>query len=129
MLGKIVRIAAVLGLAIISVSVANEYAAANHYQEGLRVDEKDYAVDGGHSSYWLLCLPVIMIPLILLLCTPVFHKPYDVPYHHGGHHGHDHHGHAGHGWGWGTYNLGWGRNGDVDKEELTGRVLNSITKK
>ncbi|CAG7716589.1 unnamed protein product [Allacma fusca] len=117
---------AVLCLSVVSLSVGTHYHQNHHGSQVVagddhRVDEKEYAVDSW-SPYWLICAPIVFIPLILLLCTPLFHRPHE-GHHHGGH---EHHSNPGHGWG--TYNQGWKRSSDLDKEEVTGRVLKSISK-
>ncbi|CAG7730233.1 unnamed protein product [Allacma fusca] len=74
---------------------------------GSRVTRRDYHYD---NSWWAIGL--ILVPLLILLCFPLFSTPYGM-HHGGGHHG-GHHG----GWGWGR--------SAKDTEQIQERVLKSV---
>jgi len=89
---------------------------AHHHQahgdlksSGSKVTRREYPYD---NSYWIIGL--CLIPLLILLCFPLFSTPYYGGY--GGHHG----GHGGHHGGW-----GWGRSAK-DTEQIQERVLKSV---
>ena len=71
---------------------------------GSKVTRREYPYD---NSYWVIGL--CLIPLLILLCFPLFSTPY-----YGGHHGGHHHG----GWGWGR--------SAKDTEAIQERVLKSV---